>query len=84
MKWTQRKERKSQIYLQIQKNDVRCNDKNGKPTDSATEGLTGGNPAYNEITRDRNNYSAQDLSNNEMDVKARKNDVARYKYKLLK
>ena len=42
--------------------DVRYNDKNGKLTNSATQELTG-NPAYNEIIRERNNYS------NEMDTK---------------
>ena len=78
MTWTQREgRRKNNALLDTSTNhnsDVRYNEIYGKPTNSATQELTG-NPAYNKITRERNNWSAQDLSNNEMDTKKRKKGV---------
>jgi hypothetical protein len=71
---TKKRKKNVDTSTKYKKNDVRCNDKNGKLTGSTPQGLTG-NPAYDEITKDRNNCSAQDLSNNEMDTKTRKKDV---------
>ena len=56
--------------------DVRYNDKKGKPstTNATTQELTD-NSAYNEIIRERNNYSSQDLSNIERDKMKTKKDI---------
>lgn len=57
MKWTQRKERKKDVLdtSTNYNNEVRHNDKYGKPTDSATQGLTTSNPVNDKITRGRGN-----------------------------
>jgi len=71
------KERKKDVDTLSNHNaDVRYNhDISGKPTtDFSTQELTG-NPAYNKVKRERNNYSAQDLSKNEMDTNKTKKVV---------